>query len=77
LKGYVGVWTTKYVTDMVGKLDGEAFAEKMHGLCLKAADYPKVLLDTCWDDRGEMSRPSFMVQVKDGVPTVIGTVPAN
>lgn len=77
LKGYVGVWTTKYVTEMVGKLDGEAFAEKMHGLCLKAVDYPKIALDTCWDEHGEMSRPSFMVQVKDGVPTVIGAVPAN
>lgn len=77
IKGYVGAWTTKYVTEMVGELDGEAFAEKMHGLCLKAADHPKILLDTCWDDRGEMSRPSFMVQVKNGAPVVIGTVPAN
>jgi branched-chain amino acid transport system substrate-binding protein len=77
IKGYVGAWTTKYVTEMVGDFNGEAFAEKMHGLCLKAADHPRILLDTCWDDRGEMSRPSFMVQVKDGAPVVIGTVPAN
>ena len=77
IKGYVGAWTTKYVTELVGEFDGEAFAEKMHGLCLKAAEYPKILLDTCWDDRGEMSRPSFMVQVKDGAPVVIGTVPAQ
>jgi branched-chain amino acid transport system substrate-binding protein len=77
IKGYIGTWTTKYVTEMVGELDGEAFAEKMHGLCLKAADYPKILLDTCWDENGEMSRPSFMVQVKDGKAAVIGTVPAN
>ncbi|SFU16092.1 ABC transporter substrate-binding protein [Mesorhizobium sp. YR577] len=77
IKGYIGAWTTKYVTELVGKFDGEAFAEKMHGLCLKVADHPKILLDTCWDDRGEMSRPSFMVQVKNGAPTVIGTVPAN
>ncbi len=77
IKGYVGAWATKYVTEMVGAFDGEAFAEKMHGLCLPAADYPRMLLDTCWDDRGEMSRPSFMVEVKDGKPVVIGTVPAN
>lgn len=76
IKGYVGAWTTKYVTELVGEFDGEAFAEKMHGLCLKAEEYPKILLDTCWDDRGEMSRPSFMVQVKNGAPVVIGTVPA-
>lgn len=77
IKGYVGAWTTKYVTDMVGEFDGEKFAEKMHGLCLKVADHPKILLDTCWDETGEMSRPSFMVQVKNGAPVVIGTVPAN
>lgn len=77
IKGYVGAWATKYVTDLVGEIDGEAFAEKMKGLCLDVADYPKILLDTCWDENGEMSRPSFMVQVKDGAPVVIGTVPAN
>lgn len=77
IKGYVGAWTTKYVAEMVGKLDGEAFSKKMRNLCLKAADHPKILLDTCWDDRGEMSRPSFMVQVKNGSPVVIATVPAN
>lgn len=77
IKGYIGAWTTKYVTEMVGEFDGEAFAEKMHGLCLKAADHPKVLLDTCWDENGEMSRPSFMVQVKDGAPVVIGTLSAK
>ena len=58
-------------------MDGEAFAKAMSGLCLKVADHPKMLLDTCWDNRGEMSRPSFMVQVKNGAPVVIGTVPAN
>ncbi len=77
IKGYVGAWATKYVADMVGKLDGEAFSKKILGLCLKAADHPKILLDTCWDKTGEMSRPSFMVQVKNGAPVVIGTVPAN
>lgn len=77
IKGYVGAWATKYVTELVGKVDGDAFSKKMAGLCLKAAEYPKILLDTCWDKTGEMSRPSFMVQVKNGTPAVIGTVPAN
>ncbi|TRL41281.1 ABC transporter substrate-binding protein [Rhizobium straminoryzae] len=77
IKGYIGAWTTKYVTEMVGKFDGEAFSTRMHGLCLKVADHPKILMDTCWDDTGEMSRPSFMVQVKNGTPVVIGQVPAN
>lgn len=77
IKGYIGAWTTKYVTEKVGAFDGVKFAETMKGLCLPVAEYPRMLLDTCWDETGEMSRPSFMVQVKDGSPVVIGTVPAN
>lgn len=77
IKGYIGAWATKYVTELVGEFDGAKFAEKMQNLCLEAKDYPRMLLDTCWDDRGEMSRPSFMVQVQGGKPVVIGTVPAN
>lgn len=77
IKGYIGAWAMKYVTEMVGDFDGAAFAEKMKGLCLNVAEHPRMLLDTCWDNVGEMSRPSFMVQVKDGAPVVIGTVPAN
>ncbi|MDT3707394.1 MAG: ABC transporter substrate-binding protein [Thiobacillus sp.] len=77
IKGYVGAWATKYVTEMVGEFNGAAFAEKMKNLCLSVAEHPRMLLDTCWDATGEMSRPSFMVQVKDGSPVVIGTVPAN
>ena len=77
IKGYVGAWATKYVTEKVGEFSGAKFADAMKGLCLPVAEFPRMLLDTCWDDTGEMSRPSFMVQVKDGKPVVIGTVPAN
>ena len=49
----------------------------MHGLTLKAADYPDMLLDTSWDDNGEMLRTSFMTEVKDNKQVVIGTVPAE
>lgn len=75
IKGYIAAWTTKYVTEMVGDFDREAFAEKMHGLCLKADEYPGVLLDTCWDETGEMSRPSFMVRVENGDSVVVATLP--
>ncbi|WP_445680782.1 ABC transporter substrate-binding protein [Radicibacter daui] len=77
IKGYIGAWATKYVTEMVGKFDGEAFSNVMHGLCLDAKSYPHMLLDTCWDEHGEMSRPSFMVQVTGGKAEVIGIVNSN
>ncbi len=77
IKGYIGVYTIKYVTEMVGKLDPKALADKLHGLTLKAADYPHVLLDTSWDDTGEMERTSFMTEVKNNQQVVIGEVPAE
>lgn len=77
LKGYIAVYATKYVTELVGSFDKEAFANEMHGLTLDVAKYPGMLLTTSWDDKGEMSRESFMTQVVDGKQKVIGTVPAN
>ena len=77
IKGYIGVYAVKYVTEMIGAFDREAFAKKMHGLTLDVAEYPGMLLTTTWDDTGEMSRESFMTEVKDGKQVVIGTVPAN
>lgn len=77
LKGYIGAWTVKYVTELVGSLDREAFAERMHGLCLDAATYPGILMDVCWDDTGEMSRASFLIEVVDGAQVITRTLPAN
>ena len=77
IKGYIGIYAIKYVTEMIGTFDREAFAKTMHGLTLEAAKYPGMLLDTGWDDTGEMSRTSFMTEVKDGKQVVIGTVAAD
>jgi len=77
IKGYIGVYAIKYVTEMVGEFDSQALADKLHGLTLKVADHPGLLLDTGWDETGEMLRPSFMTQVKDNQQVVIGMVPAN
>lgn len=77
LKGYIGVYAVKYATELNGKLDSEALAQRLHGLTLDAAKYPGMLLTTGWDDTGEMARESFMTEVKDGKQVVIGTVPAR
>jgi branched-chain amino acid transport system substrate-binding protein len=74
IKGYIGVYAIKYVTEMVGKFDGKAFAQKMHGLTLDASKYPGMILTTHWDKNGELYRESFMTEVKDGKQVVIGNV---
>lgn len=77
IKGYLGVYVVKYVTEKVGAFDREKFAETLHGLCLDAKTYPGVLMDSCWDDTGELSRESFLVQIIDGAQKVTKVLPAN
>lgn len=77
IKGYTAAWTLKYVTELVGKADSKAIAEKMHGLTLKAAENPGVLMDVSWDETGEMSRESFFVKVENGKQAVQAILPPN
>ncbi len=77
IKGYVAAYATKYVTEMNGSFDQEKFAQTMHGLTLDVAKYPGMLLTTSWDQDGELSRESFMVEVVDGKQVVTTTVAAN
>ena len=60
IKGYIGVYAIKYATELVGKFDRKALADKIHGLTLDVAKYPNMLLTTSWDENGELSRESFM-----------------
>ncbi len=77
IKGYIGVYVIKHVAEQIGEFDREKFAETLRGLCLTAADNPGILMDTCWDDTGEMSRESFLVEVVDGGQQITKTLPAN
>ncbi|WP_372604671.1 ABC transporter substrate-binding protein, partial [Actibacterium sp.] len=77
MKGYIGAYTVKYVTEMIGEFDRQKFADTLHGLCLDAETHPGVLMDLCWDDTGELSRASFLVEVVDGKQTITKLLPAN
>ncbi|WP_417279048.1 ABC transporter substrate-binding protein [Celeribacter sp.] len=77
MKGYIGAYTIKYATEMVGEVDSQKLADTVHGLCLDAEEYPGVLIDMCWDDTGEVSRESYMVEVVDGQEQVSEVLPAN
>ena len=75
IKGYIGVYMLKAAVEKVGKLDRLAAAKVMHGLTIKAADQPGVLLDVTFDDKGDIDRDSFIVEVRDGKLVVKETLP--
>ena len=76
IKGYTGVYQLKTAIDKVGKLDRVAVAKALHGLSISAAKVPGVIMDMSFDDKGDIDRESFMVEVKDGKQVVKEVLPA-
>ena len=75
IKGYMGVYTLKAAIDKVGKLDRKAVAQAMKGLFISAKKYPGVIMDVRFDEKGDLDRESFLVEVKNGQQVVIATLP--
>ena len=75
LKGYTAMYIAKAVTEKVGKFDGKAFADAMHGVKLSAKQYPGILMDVSFDKNGDLDRESFMTKVVNGKQEVIATLP--
>jgi branched-chain amino acid transport system substrate-binding protein len=75
VKGYTGVYILKAAIERVGKLDRKAVAAALHNACFSAKQYPGILLDVCFDEKGDLDRESFMVEVKKGKGKVIATLP--
>jgi branched-chain amino acid transport system substrate-binding protein len=77
MKGYTGMWAVKAMTDKIGKLDTKALANAWHGATISAKQYPGVLFDTKYDDKGDLDRESFFVKIENGKATVIYTFKPN
>jgi branched-chain amino acid transport system substrate-binding protein len=75
IKGYTAVYAIKYATEKLGKFDRKAFAAAMKNACFSAKQYPGVLMDLCYDDKGDIDRESFLVEVKNGKQVVEKTLP--
>ena len=76
IKGYTGVYLLKAAIEKAGKLDRKLIASTLHGLSLKADKYPGVILDVAIDDKGDLDRESYMVEVKGGRQVVKEVLPA-
>ena len=75
IKGYTGVYVLKAAIEKAGKLDRKAVAQAMKGLHVSAKKYPGVIMDVWFDDKGDLDRQSFLVEVKNGRQEVVATLP--
>ena len=75
IKGYTGVYVMKAALEKAGKIDRAALAKAMKGLTVSVAKEPGVLMDVSYDDKGDLDRASFLVEVKNGKQEVKEVLP--
>jgi branched-chain amino acid transport system substrate-binding protein len=76
LKGYTAVYAMKYVTEKkLGKFDRKALASTLHGLTITPKEEPGILIETTWDNVGEIDRISFLATVVKGQQVISKTLP--
>ena len=75
IKGYYAVQLFKTVSEKNGKVDGKLFAKALSGIKLSAKDHPGILLDVAYNDKGDIDRESYLVEVKGGKQEIIATLP--
>jgi len=75
IKGYTGMYVLKAAIEKVGKLDRKAVAQALHGISISAKKNPGVILDVSFDEKGDLDRESFLIEVKDGRQVVTAVLP--
>jgi branched-chain amino acid transport system substrate-binding protein len=75
IKGYTGVYAAVYATKKIGKLDRKALAKALHGMTITPKDEPGILLETTWDDKGDIDRISYIAEVVDGKQKITSELP--
>jgi branched-chain amino acid transport system substrate-binding protein len=69
------MYILKAAIEKAGKLDRKAVAQALKNNCFSTKQTPNILLDVCFDDKGDLDRESFLVEVKSGKGEVVATLP--
>ena len=75
IKGYLAIYMIKATTEKMGKIDPKAFADTLHGLTIKAADQPGILMDATFDQNGDIDRQGFLVEIVNGKQVIKQVLP--
>lgn len=75
IKGYLSVHIVKAVTEKMGKVDQQNFAKTLRGLTISPETEPGILMEVTYDDKGDIDRQSFLVEVADGKQVVKAVLP--
>jgi branched-chain amino acid transport system substrate-binding protein len=75
LKGYLAIYMVKAATEKMGKVDPKGVANALHGLTIKAAQEPGILMDVTFSETGDIDRQGFLVEIVDGKQVIKQVLP--
>jgi branched-chain amino acid transport system substrate-binding protein len=75
IKGYLAIYMIKAATEKMGKVDAKALAANLHGLTIKAANEPGILMDVSIDQNGDIDRQGFLVEIVEGKQVIKQVLP--
>jgi branched-chain amino acid transport system substrate-binding protein len=75
IKGYTGVYAVAYASKKLGKFDRKALAKSLHGMTITPAEEPGILIETTWDNKGDIDRISYIAEVINGKQTITSELP--
>jgi branched-chain amino acid transport system substrate-binding protein len=75
IKGYLAVYMIKAATEKMGKVDPKGVADALHGLTIKAASEPGILMDMTIDQNGDIDRQGFLVEIVGGKQVIKQVLP--
>lgn len=74
ISSYAALHALKAAAQKAGKLDGASIADALHGLTVTVKDEPGILLESTWDAKGDLRRPSFIGKAEGGKIGIVGTL---
>jgi branched-chain amino acid transport system substrate-binding protein len=75
LKGYIAMYVLKEATERLGEFDSQKLADALHCTTITTEDEPGVLMDIVFDEKGDVDRESFLVEVQNGQQVVTEVLP--
>jgi branched-chain amino acid transport system substrate-binding protein len=77
IKGYIGTYMVKAAVEKLGAFtDGRKLADCLRHQIFPVRQHPGVLMDLYVDERGDVDRESFLVEVKNRKQEIVKVLPA-
>jgi branched-chain amino acid transport system substrate-binding protein len=74
-KGYLGTQTVRAIVEEIGAFDQQKIRDMLPNRTLCAKKHPYLLMDVAYDNKGDIDRQSFLVEIDNQKHVITGTLP--